>query len=174
MYKKVFFAFVFLASLLSFSDDKLIDKMYYGITAQILEKFKSEKEAKQYLEKNKSKILNQVTNKIYSVIESDYASQREEYISKLEKDDIMFNKYAITVEEDTMIYEKVMSDILNKYGYFNTIVSVSVNMDLKFVDVTIFSTVKLDNYDKQIFNLLITNMAKAITTEEYQVNIFEK
>lgn len=174
--KKFLIASLIFLSIFSFSEDTLIKKIYYGSIIDVIDskKLKTNSEKTKYLKEHKQEILDLVTTKVYSLIEADYSAQRLEYIDKKASENVLFDKYNISLEDDKLIFEEIISKVLNKYGYTNTVVLLEINISKKFADVTIFEAAKLDNYDKQIFNLLITNMVKSITTEEFTVNIFEK
>lgn len=166
--KKILIIFIFI-NLNIFTFSNILDDLYKGSIIEIIENNKVKTpnlDEEKFLIDNSKEILDVVTWHLYSFVEDHYNEIKNSKYNKISNDDSK-----ITISQKISIFKETLSYILNYYGYENTGVDIEINDSKKTVEVKIKNQIVESKYNQQIYELLIINMAKDITTEEYKVKI---
>lgn len=168
--KKILIIFTIIISTILVAEEiTYMDKLYYGGVIKVIENIKRI-DNKFSPNENMQEISEVVSKEVYEIVEDDYTKEYNQYInylSKIEKKDTD----NLTQEENIKIFENIIKKIILKYTSINTEVFVNINNNTKNVIINISEIKKFNNYDKQIFEALLTNIVKGFTSEEYNIKI---
>lgn len=141
-----------------------LDDLFNSIVIEITENLNQEKTMKEkenFIENNKTYILDVATSELYSVIE-DY------FINLKNNENLSENA---SQKEKINVYNKIMTNVLKHYEISNSNVELNVDSTKKKAVVNISVLNNISKYNIQIVKLLISNTVKEILSEEYKVEI---